>query len=186
MATEDADWAEIRRLYCETTTSVRQIAEQHGITSQRLYARRVAENWPKRSAARIEKEKKPAHDGKARRNGSDCRNSTVSPRPSRREALLNRLYAAIDEKLKRLERRMKSGEASTVADSERETRELSYMIRSFEKVTEVASDLAQSAGQSPGQSLEQSSCLTAADAQRMRHAIAERLERLHRTRQREG
>ena len=97
MALDDAAWAEIRRLYCDTTITVREITERFRITSRQLYARRVAESWPKRSDT-------PADYA---RGGSNA-----PGRPTRREALVNRLYAAIDEKLKRLEKRMKSGEAA--------------------------------------------------------------------------
>ena len=167
MALDDAAWTEIRRLYCDTTITVREITERFRITSRQLYARRVSESWPKRSDM-------PADYA---RGGSNA-----PGRPTRREALVNRLYAAIDEKLKRLEKRMKSGEASTVADSERETRELSHMIRSFEKVTEVAADITKPAATGQSSAPANPAVLTAADAERMRHEIAERLERLHRGR----
>ena len=49
MALDDAAWAEIRRLYCDTTITVREITERFRITSRQLYARRVSESWPKRS-----------------------------------------------------------------------------------------------------------------------------------------
>ena len=49
MALDDAAWAEIRRLYCDTTITVREITDRFRITSRQLYARRVSESWPKRS-----------------------------------------------------------------------------------------------------------------------------------------
>ncbi|MEL7050006.1 MAG: hypothetical protein AAFO75_13820, partial [Pseudomonadota bacterium] len=62
-------------------------------------------------------------------------------------------------------------------DSERETRELSSMIRSFEKVTACAADLSSKAKkreQSDGEPTK----LGVADAARMRAEITERLEKL--------
>lgn len=69
---------------------------------------------------------------------------------------------------------MRSGKALSAADSERETRELGTMVRSFEKVTELAADIDRSQ-QSPATGR---AGVTAADAERMRREIAERLERL--------
>ena len=79
---------------------------------------------------------------------------------------------------------MTCGEEPTIADSERETRELAHMIRSFEKVTEVAADIAKPAGGSARAAARKQpvAAYVSADAERMRHAIAERLERLHRAR----
>ncbi len=54
------------------------------------------------------------------------------------------------------------------------------MIRSFEKVTEVAADITKPAATGQSSAPANPAVLTAADAERMRHEIAERLERLHR------
>ena len=110
MALDDAAWAEIRRLYCDTTITVREITD--------AFVLPLASSMP-------------AACPRAGLSAPTCPPTmpgafpTPPAGPTRREALVNRLYAAIDEKLERLEKRMKSGEASTVADSERETRELS-------------------------------------------------------------
>lgn len=91
-----------------------------------------------------------------------------------RASVANRLYRAIDTKLNRLEARMHSGETLSPADSERETRELGTMVRSFEKLTELAAE-----SDAPrGQAAERRQLITAEDAERMRREIAERLERL--------
>ena len=46
MALDDAAWAEMHQVYCDTTITVREITERFRITSRQLYARRVSESWP--------------------------------------------------------------------------------------------------------------------------------------------
>ncbi len=133
-------------------------------------------------------------DAAARETSTPPVNASPPPaaKPATRKALVRRLYRAIDVKLQRLERRMTSGEEPTIADSERETRELAHMIRSFEKVTEVAADIAQDTGRHASKPAggsaraaarkQPAEAYVSADAERMRHEIAQRLERLHRAR----
>lgn len=79
----------------------------------------------------------------------------------------------MDAKLKRLEARMDSHEELTAAESERETRELGSMIRSFEKVTALAASL-----EERDKPKKHKPAVAAGDAERMREEIAQRLERL--------
>lgn len=166
MSVDDATWTEIKRLYTETSEPINAIARRHGISDQMIYKRAKAAGWPRRS-----ERKRPSaamrHAGEAAKRRQPARNA--------QQSVVRRLYRAIDTKLRKLEKRMQSGEALTAADSERETRELGTMIRSFEKVTEVAADIDR-----PQESAAAKAPLvTAADAERMREEIAERLERLH-------
>jgi len=78
----------------------------------------------------------------------------------------------MDAKLKRLEARMDSHEELTAAESERETRELGSMIRSFEKVTAFAAVLEEREKPSKRK------LVAAGDAERMREEITQRLERI--------
>lgn len=68
---------------------------------------------------------------------------------------------------------MGSGRDISAAESERETRELGVMIRSFEKVTEFATEIEKRRKTAAPERI------SAADAERMRAEIAERLERLN-------
>ena len=72
---------------------------------------------------------------------------------------------------------MQLNDELSAADSEREARELSSMIRSFEKVTEVAADIDKRRRPAAGETKP----VRPEDAERMRQEIAERLERLHAT-----
>lgn len=183
MAVDEAAWVEARRLYAAGDLTLAAIAGEIGVSVGQLRRRVKAEGWARgRSAAANKRGSAPARAGK--RRTSDGR---VAKRPAGRTsddlpeggnvraAVVNRLYRAIDTKLKLLESRMQSGKTLTAADSERETRELGTMVRSFEKVTELATDLDRSR-QPAGAS--RRGDLSAADAERMRREIAERIERL--------
>ena len=108
-----------------------------------------------------------------------------------RQALIRRLYKAIDMKLKHWEDRMVAGEELSVADSERMAKEVTTMISGFEKVAETEGAIekrdAQSAsasgakrgrGKSGGQRAADAADDFDRDAERMRREIAARLERL--------
>ena len=68
---------------------------------------------------------------------------------------------------------MGSGREISAAESERETRELGAMIRSFEKVTAFATDIENRRKPAAPERI------STADAERMREEIAKRLERLN-------
>lgn len=184
-ADKDDPWAEIARAWAESEESVASIAKRHRLFPARIYMRAKAEGWPSRasSAAIPQTPSRPADAN------SKGRKVTLPPSPRApaaeaplaadvpREVLLRRLFAAIDLKLEQLEKRMSSGKAVSAADSERQTRELNQMIRSFEMVTELARDRDNAASGSAA------TTVSASDAERMRREIAERLERLARGRQ---
>ncbi|MEM1371639.1 MAG: hypothetical protein AAGG72_05365 [Pseudomonadota bacterium] len=118
--------------------------------------------------------KKPSRPVKT----AKAKSKSTRGRASRR-GLVKRIYRAIDTKLRLLEARLDQREEQSPSDSEREMRELSSMIRGFEKVTAVADDMEQSQSRRAKQGAperDQSSAGT--DAERMREEIAERIERL--------
>lgn len=205
-ARDDASWAEIEQHYIAGTLTVPAILTRYRIGKAALYRRLDERSVPRRSASGIPRRAPAASVAPAtvrKRTAAGTHESAASPKPANptttasRKALVARLYRAIDIKLQRLERRMTSGEEPTIADSERETRELAHMIRSFEKVTEVAADIAQCAAKPAAGTGKRKSgagsklgsdaaagrpVYVSADAERMRHEIAERLEKLHRGR----
>ncbi len=174
MSVDDETWAEIRRLYLADDMTVSAIAKQFGISQGRIYARAKEHDWPRRSM----RGRKPVSNRRTKRSGG----TTHFRQPTGDDAtyvvqtaVVRRLYGAIDAKLKRLEARMAKGAELSAADSERETRELGTMIRSFERVTEFAADIDKARTVSTGRDKP----VTAADAEQMREEIAQRLERLH-------
>lgn len=185
MSVAETTWAEIRRAYEAGPDAVARLSERFSVSASRIYRRAKKDGWRRQSspgpappiAKRIPRNKE------AVRPSAELLDQPVDPaasspdgggrRPVNRQAMIARLYQAIDENLKRLEARMGSGREISAADSERETRELGVMIRSFEKVTEFATEI---------ENRRQSAAperVSATDAERMRAEIAERLERLH-------
>ena len=76
-------------------------------------------------------------------------------------------------KLKTIEERMMSDEPSSPADTERDVRALGTLIRNIEKLHEFDDQLSRGR---PGQGA--TGPATAADAERRRHELAQRIERL--------
>lgn len=187
-ADNEDPWPEIARAWVEGVESVAAIAKRHRLFPARIYTRAKAEDWPARGGAA----EKPKSLTRPAGSSSNSKRAPVQPVPAAvaaeaphaadvpREVLLRRLFGAIDLKLKQLEKRMSSGKAVSAADSERQTRELNQMIRSFEMVTELARDRDNAA---VGAAI---TTVSATDAERMRREIAERLERLARGRQPRG
>lgn len=185
----DTMWADIADAWAKGEESVAAMAARYRLFPARIYTRAKAEGWPARGSCHLipapaahavppsPEASSPAPAGEVPAPAS---HEPPEPADETRAAMLRRLFRAIDLKLKQLEKRMSSGKAVTAADSERQTRELNQMIRSFEMVTEIARDRDNApAGSAPA-------AVSAADAERMRTEIAERLERLARGRQPRG
>ncbi|PPD28851.1 MAG: hypothetical protein CTY20_08380 [Hyphomicrobium sp.] len=186
-----AQWAEVRRLYESGEGTVHGIAQAFGISDRNILYRAKRESWLRRAGVR------------GLQVGDKGPNTPVPPgHPTRavRQALIRRLYKAIDMKLKHWEDRMARGEDLTAADSERMAKEITTMINGFETVAETEGAIekrdAQSAAggtaahgrpanrrgrggaSSAGGAPATPDVSVAADAERMRIEIAERLERL--------
>lgn len=194
------DWAEIRRLYVDTDEPVAAIAARLGTTTRKIHARRLAESWPARSARR------PAKKKNAKRQPVK---PTRLKRPRRRRKrgplLIHRLYDAMLRKIEQMEERMSEGKPPSPADNERDTRALANLFRHYEKVKEIDAELARAgtanaaslpaagAAGDPAAGTEPKSGVSpvpfastgdalavAADTERLRRELAERIERLRR------
>lgn len=181
---KDAQWAEVRALYESGEGTVRGIADRFGITDTGLQTRARREGWLRRAGRTSSKV------------GTRGPATAVPPgHPTRavRQALIRRLYKAIDMKLKHWEDRMTGGEMLSVADSERMAKEVTTMIGGFEKVAETegaiekrdANTAAATAaagtrgrGKRSADAADGSADPSGGDAERMRREIAARLERL--------
>lgn len=182
MPIDDATWAQVHAAYIANELTVDEICVQYGIKFQQLYARRSAGKWPLRG--RPNARKKPLDEN--------------SPPPTARAAraqLILRLYNAIDLKLIQMEKLMTNpdpAKPTTSADHERETRALTGLIRNFERVTELNSDLTSparsartaaasttdAAASAPASTSAAGSAPNAASTEQLRRDIAQRLERL--------
>jgi hypothetical protein len=163
---DDGAWQKLRRDYETSAQPLKALAARLGVSVQRIVARARREGWKARpsgrSAMAIEK---PATAARAER-----RSSALPGRRTQR-VLIARLYQAISLKLEHMEKRMAGDDVRSAQDEERESRALATLITNFEKVTEAVAELDKQT-EKPGASG------TAADAERMRREIAERLERL--------
>lgn len=196
MPPDDETWALVRHAYCDTTASVADICRTFSLTSAQLYARRAAEGWPYRGPVQPKPKPKPTASAPApspaQPSGSASNAPTAPHAPAQhsratprdlRAALLQRLYNAIDLKLNQLEKHMTSSNDVSSADHERDTRALTSLVRSFERVTEFDPDRANRTAAATGPAAADPAAsspvlATAADAERLRRDIAQRLERI--------
>ncbi|MGE3699758.1 MAG: hypothetical protein AB7G08_13260 [Hyphomicrobiaceae bacterium] len=159
-------WAEARAHYEEHGLGPDAIAVRFGL-HHRTVRRRIREDgW--RRAGEPPKEAQDAASFEA---------LTVAAR----RALVQRLYKAIDTKLKLMERRMLKqmvnlGKGSDLpsADHERDARALGTIIKTIDQVKEMQADLDRVAG---GQTATPADAELFAEAERFRREIAERLAR---------
>lgn len=97
---------------------------------------------------------------------------------SRRAGLISRLYAALDHKMREIEHRIErtsqaEGKGLSASDSERDARTLTALARLFEKLSDLdTGTAAQSANNAKAPADRE------IDADRFRHEIADRLERM--------
>lgn len=197
------DWAEIRRLYVETDEPVAAIATRLGTTTRKIHARRLTEAWPARS------ERRPARRSARKIARRQRAKPARSKRPRRRRKhgplLIHRLYDAMLRKIEQMEERMSEGKPPSPADNERDTRALANLFRHYEKVKEIDAELARAgtanaaalpaagAAGDPASSTQSKSgaaaapiaatgdgLAVAADTERLRRELAERIERLRR------
>jgi transposase-like protein len=187
MAIDDETWGHVRHAYCDTALSVPKICNQFGITQKALYARRAAEGWPARGTA-------PPKVDKPRPSGGSPPPVATNHKPavkkrSTRSGMIRRLYEAIDTKLTQMERQMTGTSETSAADHERETRALSTLIQTFERMLELdpaartKRDQPTRAHGPAGSAADTGTRGTAiaaetADAERLRREIADRVERL--------
>lgn len=191
----DEAWADIARAWAEGVESVAAIAARHRLFPARIYVHARQQGWPPRpvaggrapaKAGRKRPEDRPSA-GAGTEPASPASTSAPAPAAARhraeepREAMVRRLLKAIETKLEQLEKRMSSGKAVTAADSERQTRELAQITRAYENILELSlgPDRAADRASAPA-------AASTADAERWRHEIAERLERLARRRDARG
>jgi hypothetical protein len=175
MAIDQATLSELRRLWLETAEAPSAIASRFGLAHQTVVLAARRHGWGARPL--IEAVAPRSRRGAGRTPPSKCKDPgsrrTVPKPPGARRDFVARLYGAIDMKLKTIEERMMSDEPSSPADTERDVRALGTLIRNIEKLHEFDDQLSRGR---PGQSA--TGPATAADAERCRHELAQRIERL--------
>jgi hypothetical protein len=158
-------WDEVRRAYVETKETIRDITARYAISPWDLSRRARAEDWPRRCAPR----RAPAKRAFAA--------ATIHVR----RRLVRRLFRILESEFELMEKRMQTQledpeKASLVPASERErdARAVATLVRSLDKVTEIAADLDQASGGKPGSA---NADELFAEADRFRRELAERLSK---------
>jgi hypothetical protein len=159
----DVDWKKVERLVRTTDLSFYAIAERTGAARSTIRHRAAKGEW--RPGLKPLPPPRPPIERTPR-----------TPADARR-ALIQRFYRAIDTKLKQMEQRMKKemqndDATQSAADHERDTRAIGGLINQLAKISEYEADLDRSAGQ--GDDFAD----LAAEAERYRRELAERLARL--------
>lgn len=193
-----AAWKEVRRRIDEGA-SIAGTARALGVHPSTLHRWLQKEKAPDSAKAGRAPHAKPSRAKPAarerattaRRRKSDAGSVGAAARPARspalavRRQLINRLYRAIDTKLKLMERRMHSEinaieqgapddpSGQTAADHERETRAFGALVKTINSVRQMQAELEDLATGTPSTSA--ADARLAADADRYRRDIAERL-----------
>jgi len=150
------NWGAVSEAYARGDLTVAEICTRYGITQHALYSRARKQGWPPR------RRRGPARPPV---------NTPCSSGGSAREALIARLYNALERKMSEFEARQSQG-AQTAAEHERETRTLNTMVRLFERLGELK-EKAQA-----NNAVSRDDGDISADARSLRQDLARRLERL--------
>lgn len=195
-------WDAIRAAYEHGTETVDAITARYGISHSRLQRRARAEHWQRRpfgpemlllvharrQAAKLvegnaalaslavidpQTEVQAADVAPTRKAARTAANGSLT----HRKKILERLYNLLDAKLAEVERRVAGREQLNAVDAERESRQITAVLKTFEKLIEIA-DAA------PAESRSHRGTVTAVDdtavddAARLRADILARYERL--------
>lgn len=162
MALATTAWAEAVRLYWARAVPAKDLAARTGLSTQAF----VAKARKERAQAG---EEGPSVSEPVRQPSSDPK--TQRKRPPKPEALVKRVYNAIDAELSKLEAHKGAG---TAQDRERASRALAQMVTSLEKAIDMQRQMAKDEGKAPRAKDKEA----LAHAEDLRREIAERLERL--------
>lgn len=157
--TTGADWVAVARDYAAGTLTVSEICALHAVSRSVFY------RWRQR-------------EGVATRR--------TEPKPLKRcigrNVLAKRLLAALDQKMTEYETRLAEGVPTSAADSERDARTLNTLVRLFDKLRDfdakAATVPAKPSPASAAHAQAANSETSSHDADRLRHDLAQRLEKL--------
>jgi hypothetical protein len=153
-------WDEVERLYLETNVPIPEIAERFGISRAAIVNRIRRYGWPRRRPV----------DGVRDQEAIEIATQRLT---------IRRLRKAIEAKLTLLELRMqkelakaRKGREEPPVNLERDARAIGTLVKNYDKITEMASDLKRRISKRPV-----SPDVTAlfAEADRFRRELAERL-----------
>ncbi len=143
------DWVLIEDLYRNSDQMITEIASLCGVSAPSISRRASNEGWPPRGRRR----------------------SGIAPRPA---TIKERLLIAMEKKLSQIEERLDEAAPSSLADSERETRELGSLARNLERLGAVETA---KTGSRPERTVTEQA-KGEDDAERWRLELAQRIARL--------
>ena len=172
------DWEQIEHDYIHGDWSIRRIAEARGSSGTTIGKRAKKEGW-----VRLVGTKRLPTGPKPRLPGAP-RPKPMTPDQRRRRQMLKRLFEVLDGKMRQIEERMAQAESAdgagqSPAEAERDMRTLSSLARLYAKLVEL-DEAAKPPASKDGQVSDNDTATRSEDADRLRHDLALRLERLNR------
>jgi hypothetical protein len=161
----EQQWGEVRRAYLGRSETLQAIADRFDTSPDALRRRAKREGWPSR--------RPPPR--------SPAKGALSAATISIRQRLVTRLFRIIETELELMEqcvrKQVEDPEANSrqpAADRERDARAVATLVRSLDKVTEIAADLDRASGGKP-KSADADDLF--AEADRFRRELAERLSK---------
>lgn len=196
------DWNEVARRFQDDNESVKVLSEDFGVSSSTIYRKARLQNWVRKnlvspkenlvSPKEIDAVEEPVSklDAELRNLGALKSEPSVFAGKflplSQRKALINRLYRALEQKIGFVEARLEVEENPSAAESEKDARTLTALVRLFEKLSELENQVlnercqdAMTAETAIDSSKVQDSDRGEPDAERLRATLAAKLERLN-------
>jgi len=172
---DETAWSQIERLWREGVESPRAIGARFDVSHQKISAMARRHGWGPRGSQPRDGVREPV--GAATLTRPE-RSPATTPRASARgersrRAIIERLFGAVDTKLRAIERRIADGGDAAPADSERTTRSLNTLIRTLDKLEQYERQLGKQAAAKLGK---QGGAHD--DPERRREELARRIERL--------
>jgi len=175
-----ADWAVIARDYAASALTVSEICALHGIHRNILYRHVRSESWEKRAFRKhCCNSLSVAADAPTPDQSMIAANKPLTSRPIKRPRnLARRLLTALDKKMTEFENRLAEGGPFSAADSERDARTLNTLARLFDKLKDVGRKTRSTKAATLTSSDSNATGTQTHDADRLRHDLAQRLEKL--------
>jgi hypothetical protein len=181
---DDAVWEDIKRAYETSPETVLEIAARFDIAARKISGRATSHNWIKRprgtDSLMIARAKRAAGITSIAPDLSTTASRRGVPAGgtlTHKKAIVRRLYDVTDAKIAAIEQRIAAKTALTGTDADREGREITVILKTIEKLMDLADALTPPAAKSNAAPGTAASAL-ADDADRLRRDLAQRFARL--------
>ncbi|MEM6850511.1 MAG: hypothetical protein AAF527_02235 [Pseudomonadota bacterium] len=164
------DWSEIRRVFETSKKPATEIARAFGVSARTVRGRAARENW-----------RRP---GEALRGAAPSKAATTPRNRAPKRSVYDVMETILTQELEAAEERLKeaiaAGEKLDIADRERNSRTLSNLVRTFDKVVEMKREILTNANakEAPETAAIDQDMMESANADDIRREIKRRLDRL--------